>query len=104
MIIQMVIVNTIGIYLSARSHFSIKNAIKAVFSLPAIYAALLVLVFRSFSLSLPDGMAKGVAMIVEAYSPVVKAFLGVQMVNVTTSKRELQSQKIFWTGRTVQLA
>ncbi|WP_144555468.1 AEC family transporter [Bacillus sp. X1(2014)] len=102
-IIQMVIVNTIGVYFAARSHFSIKNAIKSVFSLPAIYAALLAFVFRSLSLSLPDGIARGVAMIAEAYSPVVMAILGVQMVSVTTSKHKVQSQQTFWTGMTVRM-
>jgi hypothetical protein len=102
-IIQMVIVNTIGVYFAARSHFSIKNAIKSVFSLPAIYAAMLAFVLRSLSLSLPDGIAKGVAMIAQAYSPVVMAILGVQMVSVTTFKQKMQSQKTFWTGMTVRM-
>lgn len=102
-IIQMVIVNTIGVYFAARSHFSIKNAIKSVFSLPAIYAALLAFVLRSFSLTLPDGIAKGVSMIAEAYSPVVLAILGAQMVSVTTSKQEWKYQSTFWTGMTIRM-
>jgi malate permease and related proteins len=102
-IIQMVIVNTIGVYFAARSQFSIKNAIKSVFSLPAIYAAILAFVLRSFDLSLPDGMAKGVSMVADAYSPVVLAILGVQMVNVKISRNEGKFETTFWTGMAVRM-
>jgi malate permease and related proteins len=97
-VLQMVIVNTVGIYFAARSHFTIKNAIKSVFSLPAIYAALFALLFRSFDLSLPSGIASGFSMIAEAYSPVVLAILGVQMMNVKTDKLDSKTQTAFWTG------
>ena len=102
-IIQMVIVNTIGVYFAARSQFSIKNAIKSVFSLPAIYAAILAFVLRSFDLSLPDGVAKGVSMVAGAYSPVVLAILGVQMVNVKISRTEGEFETAFWTGMAVRM-
>ena len=97
-VLQMVIVNTVGIYFAARSHFTIKNAIKSVFALPAIYAALFALLFRSFDLSLPSGIASGFSMIAEAYSPIVLAILGVQMMNVKTDKLEPKTQTAFWTG------
>ena len=100
---QMVIVNTIGVYFAARSEFSIKDAIKSVFTLPAIYAALLALGLRSFHLSLPSGIAKGVSMIALAYSPIVLAILGAQMVSVKISKLEWKSQAAFWTGMAIRL-
>ena len=100
---QMVIVNTIGVYFAARSQFSIKNAIKSVFSLPAIYAAILAFLLRSFDMSLPDGVAKGVSMVADAYSPVVLAILGVQMVNVKISKNERRFETAFWTGMAVRM-
>ncbi|MCQ6274958.1 AEC family transporter [Bacillus sp. V3B] len=102
-VLQMVIVNTVGIYFAARSHFTIKNAVKSVFSLPAIYAALLALLFRSLHLSLPIGIASGVSMIAEAYSPVVLAILGVQMMNVKTEKLDRTTQTTFWTGMGIRL-
>jgi len=102
-VIQMVIVNTIGVYFAARSQFSIKNAVRSVFSLPAIYAAMLALVLRGFHLSLPSGVAKGVSMVADAYSPVVMAILGAQIVSVKTTKFEWKSQRTFWTGMTVRL-
>ncbi|OLS40065.1 AEC family transporter [Bacillus sp. MRMR6] len=102
-ICQMVIVNTIGIYFAARSQFSIKNAIKSVFSLPAIYAALLALVLRSFNLSVPVEIATGISMVAQAYSPVVMAILGAQMVTVTRDKQLSKNSGVFWTGMAVRL-
>ncbi|ULT59464.1 AEC family transporter [Neobacillus drentensis] len=100
---QMVIVNTLGVYFAARSQFSIKNAIKSVFSLPAIYAAILAFVLRTFHLSLPVDIAKGVSMVADAYSPVVLAILGVQMVNVKIARNKEKFETAFWTGMAVRL-
>jgi predicted permease len=102
-IIQMVVVNTIGVYFAARSQFSIRNAIKSVFSLPSIYAAILAFALRSFGLSLPGGVANGVSMVADAYSPVVLAILGVQMVNVKISRNEGKFETAFWTGMAVRI-
>ena len=77
--------------------------IKSVFSLPAIYAALLALLFRILHLSLPNGIESGVSMIAEAYSPVVLAILGVQMMNVKTEKLDRTTQTTFWTGMGIRL-
>lgn len=102
-VVQMVIVNTVGIYFAARSHFSIKNAIKSVFTLPAIYAALLALFFRTFDLPLPNGIASGFSMVADAYSPIVLAILGAQMMNVETGKLERETQTTFWTGMILRM-
>ncbi|WCK56439.1 AEC family transporter [Aneurinibacillus sp. Ricciae_BoGa-3] len=100
---QMIIVNTIGVYFAARSQFSIKNAVKSVFKLPAIYAAILAGILRAFDLHLPVGIERGVAMVAGAYSPVVLAILGAQMVNVRSSEPAKGVQSAFWTGITVRL-
>nr|WP_295975253.1 AEC family transporter [uncultured Bacillus sp.] len=102
-VLQMVIVNTIGIYFAARSHFNMRNAVKSVFSLPAIYAALLALMFRILHLSVPGGLSSGLSMIAEAYSPVVLAILGVQMMNVKTEKLARAAQTTLWTGMAIRL-
>lgn len=100
---QMVIVNTLGVYFAARSQFSVKNAVRSVFSLPAIYAAILALGLRAFHLHMPHEVASGVAMVAGAYSPVVLAILGAQMVKVTVAQVERKLQSAFWTGLTVRL-
>ncbi|AIQ21135.1 permease [Paenibacillus sp. FSL H7-0357] len=100
---QMVIVNTIGVYFAARSQFSVRSAVKSVFSLPAIYAAILALMLRALGLHMPDELASGVAMVAGAYSPVVLAILGAQMVKVKAAQTERNVQLAFWTGITVRL-
>ena len=102
-VLQMVIVNTVGVYFAARSHFTIKNAVKSVFSLPAIYAAILAFLFRTFDLTLPSGIASGISMIADSYSPIVLAILGIQMTNVKTDKLERITQTAFWTGMGMRL-
>lgn len=100
---QMIIVNTVGVYFAARSQFSVKNAVKSVFSLPAIYAAMLALFLRIFDLNLPSELATGVSMVAGGYSPVVLAILGAQMVKVRTKPSERKGQSTFWTGMIIRL-
>lgn len=100
---QMIIVNTVGVYFAARSQFSVKNAVKSVFSLPAIYAALLALVLRLFNLHMPVEVATGVAMVAGGYSPVVLTILGAQMVKVSSLPSERKERSTFWTGMIVRL-
>lgn len=102
-IAQMVIVNTIGVYFAARSQFSVRSAIRSVFALPAIYAAILAFLLRAFGLHMPHEVASGVSMVAGAYSPVVLAVLGAQMVKVQTVRTARNVQLAFWTGITVRL-
>lgn len=100
---QMIIVNTVGVYFAARSQFSVKNAVKSVFSLPAIYAAILALFLKTFELHLPSEVATGVSMVAGGYSPVVLAILGAQMVKVRAMPSERKGQSVFWTGMIIRL-
>lgn len=102
-IAQMVIVNTIGVYFAARSQFSVRSAVRSVFSLPSIYAAILALLLRTLGLHMPHEVASGVTMVAGAYSPVVLAVLGAQMVKVQTARTARNVQLAFWTGITVRL-
>lgn len=102
-IAQMVIVNTIGVYFAARSQFSIRGAIKSVFALPAIYAALAAMILRALDVHFPAGVEKGIAMISQAYSPVVLAILGAQMASVKKSEFDRSIQTAFWSGMSVRL-
>ncbi|MFP4976465.1 AEC family transporter [Paenibacillus sp. CN-4] len=100
---QMVIVNTVGVYFAARSQFSVKSAVKSVFALPAVYAALLAIGLRMGGWALPEDVALGVSMAADAYSPVVLAVLGAQMVKVGQRKGEAAADPAFWTGMAVRL-
>lgn len=100
---QMVIVNTFGIYLAARSHFSYRSALSSIFRLPAIYAAALAILLRLTGLHLPQGVDTGIVMVAGAYSPVALAILGAQMMGVAGVKLEAHGRKAFLTGMAVRL-
>jgi predicted permease len=102
-VIQLILVNTVGVYFAARSSFSGKDAVKSVFKLPAIYAALLAVLLRVLNLHLPEGIEKSITMISQAYSPIVLAILGAQMANVKTSELNEGANKAFWAGMAVRL-
>lgn len=102
-IVQMIIVNTLGIYFAARSQFSVKNALKSIFTLPAIYAALVAFLFRLFDLHMPGGLSKGITMVSGAYSPVVLTILGAQMASVALAKEKHHAQASLWIGLLTRL-
>ncbi|WP_068501504.1 AEC family transporter [Paenibacillus kribbensis] len=102
-VIQMILVNTLGVYFAARSEFSIQSAVKSVFSLPAIYAAILALGLRLLDWHLPSGIQSGVSMIAAAYSPVVLAILGTQMAYVKIFKLEPSIKKASYAGLIIRL-
>ena len=81
-IIQMIIVNVVGVYFAARSHFSITEAIKSVFKLPTIYAAIAAVLVQEIHIPVPTGIDKGISFIAASYSPLVLCILGAQMANV----------------------
>jgi malate permease and related proteins len=102
-VMQMVMMHTLGIFFAARSHFTIKNAIKSMFALPAIYAVLLAMVLRTFDLTLPSGLSTGVSMIAESYPPIVLAVLGAQMASVKTESITRNTRITFWSGMSMRL-
>jgi malate permease and related proteins len=102
-VMQMVLMHTLGIFFAARSHFTIVSAVKSVFALPAIYAVFLSLVLRTFDLTLPGGLSTGVSMIAEAYPPIVLAVLGAQMANVKTESVTRNTRITFWSGMGMRL-
>jgi malate permease and related proteins len=100
---QIIIVNTIGVFFAARSHFSIKQAFRSVFTLPAIYAAALAMIIRAADLSIPSGLDRGITMIAGAYAPVVLAILGAQMMNAGSSQSIGNDRITIWMGIIVRL-
>lgn len=102
-IASMIIANTAGVYFAARSRFSVKNAVKSVFSLPAIYAAILALLLRSLHLHLPAEVDKGVSMAAAAYSPVVLTILGAQMMKVGAMPKSEKERPVFWAGMAMRM-
>lgn len=102
-IMQMIIVNTFGVYFAARSSFSISNAIKSVFSLPAIYAAVIAILLRTFNLHLPEGIEKGFSMVAQAYSPIVLTVLGAQMATAKSTNLGQEADMAFRIGMILRM-
>lgn len=102
-IVQIIIVNTIGVYFAARSQFTIKQAFNSVFRMPAIYAAILAFGFRSFHLVLPQAVENGILMLSTAYAPVVLAILGVQMMSARKMEMGETYRKAFKAGVGIRL-
>ncbi|WP_026693740.1 AEC family transporter [Peribacillus kribbensis] len=102
-VFQMILMNTLGVYFAARSHFTVKNALKSIFSLPAIYAAVLAILCKVFHLSLPNGVSTGVSMIADAYPPIVLAILGAQIANVKIGSTSREIKITFWIGLGIRL-
>jgi len=97
-VIQMIIVNTIGVYFAARSHFSIKDAVKSVFKLPSIYAMLAAAFVQLLHIPIPSGLEKGISMLSDSYAPLVLCILGAQMANVQHMELTASHRKAFWSG------
>lgn len=102
-VIQMIMVNTVGVYIAARSRFSAAEAMKSVFKLPAIYALILAIALRLLHIQLPQGISTGFNMVSQAYSPVVLAILGAQMAGVKSADLEREKQVAFWAGFAIRM-
>ena len=102
-VIQIIIVNTFGIYMAARSNFSAKNAFLSVLKLPSIYALLLAVLIRLLHVDIPSGLGQGINMVAQAYSPVVLLILGAQMAQVKIETSEGDTRRIFWAGMIMRM-
>ncbi|PYE50117.1 AEC family transporter [Paenibacillus barcinonensis] len=103
---QMIIVNTVGIFFAARSEFTVKKAIGSVFRMPTLYAAVVAIILRSSSISLPEALDGGVSMLASGYAPIVLAILGAQMLRSSGDREpwQLNVRRAFWAGLIVRLA
>lgn len=100
---QLIILNTLGIYFAARSHFTIHQAVRSIFKMPAVYAAGSASLIRILHVNLPDVVDKGFAMLADAYSPVVLCILGAQMVGMKSVALPPTNQKALYIGLAVRL-
>lgn len=103
-IVQIIIINTLGVYLAARSHFSAAKAVKSVFTLPSVYAALLAVLIRMTDAALPEGLETGIGMLSAAYAPLALVILGAQMMGVRDgSEISMVSRRGFWSGMAMRM-
>ncbi|MCQ4087098.1 AEC family transporter [Saccharibacillus sp. JS10] len=102
-VLQILIVNTIGVFFAARSHFSIKKAGLAVLKLPALYVAALAGLLRLGDIHLTESLSTGVNLLANAYSPVVLVILGAQMISQNSGSWEPRLQRAFQAGLALRL-
>jgi len=102
-IMAMILMHTVGIYIAARAHFSIRDAVLSVFKLPAIYAVAAAAVLKPLDIGMPAGIEKGISMLAEALPPLVLMVLGAQMAGVTREQPDSGSRKTFWSGLAVRM-
>ncbi|MBN1488044.1 MAG: AEC family transporter [Anaerolineae bacterium] len=80
--------SNLGIYLVARSHIAPKDAVKAVFSVPTIYAAALGILFNLTGWTVPEPILKTTQILGEGIVPALMVVLGVQLANVIKSPKD----------------
>ncbi|MBO2943455.1 AEC family transporter [Paenibacillus sp. F411] len=103
-IIQIIIVNTFGVFVAARSHFSAAKAFQSVFTLPSIYAAVCAVLLRMSGTVLPEALDTGVSMLSAAYAPLALVILGAQMMGVKEGKETaLVTPAGFWSGMAMRM-
>jgi len=102
-IIGMILMNTVSVYIAARSHFSVRDAILSVFKLPAVYAAALAGVLKLLDVQVPAGLASGISMLATALPPLVLMVLGSQMAGVRKGDTDGGSRKTFWSGLAIRM-
>lgn len=103
-VLQILIVNTVGVFFAARSQFSARRAGIAVLKLPALYVAALAVLLRVIEVTLPPPMWTGVNLLADAYSPVVLVILGAQMIGAAPGEWQPNLQKAFRAGLALRLA
>lgn len=103
-VLQILIVNTVGVFFAARSQFSVRRAALAVLKLPALYVAALAVLLRLTDFSLPSPIWTGVNLLSDAYSPLVLVILGAQMIGAAPGEWQPNLQKAFRAGLALRLA
>ncbi|NGZ75603.1 AEC family transporter [Saccharibacillus alkalitolerans] len=102
-VMQIIIVNTVGVFFAARSHFSVRKAGAAMLKLPALYVAALAGLLRLTGIELTDVMQTGINLLSGAYSPVVLIILGAQMIGAAHGEWQPNLQKAFRAGLALRL-
>jgi predicted permease len=78
---QQILVYTVGVMLAGSSHLNWRQAVKAVVSMPNIYAIILGLYLHSSHTQLPMFVGQPVAILAQAANPMFLLVLGVQLAS-----------------------
>ncbi|WP_274651083.1 AEC family transporter [Paenibacillus humicola] len=76
---QILLVNTLGLYLASRSTFKPQTALRQVAKVPLIYAAIIGIALYLLRVPLPGSVESGLKLVGDAYPAVVLLILGMQL-------------------------
>lgn len=76
---------SLGVYLSARGHATIRLALRRMISMPLLYAAILGLILNLGNLTIPQTLAKAIHLVGQAAVPSMLLVLGVRLAEIFQS-------------------
>ncbi|UFT99152.1 AEC family transporter [Radiobacillus kanasensis] len=88
MILQQLIMCTVGIYIAAKGGKGSVSPLKEVVKVPIIYGAILGIVFQAFDISIGDQLMTAVDMVASATIPTIMIVLGMQLASISLNKIE----------------
>jgi predicted permease len=94
MVIQSLVMSTIGIYYAAKGsedkQTGMKEALLAVFKMPVVYGSLAGITLQLGNVSIPDMFYKSIDLVANAAIPSVMIILGMQLATITVKKLEVE--------------
>jgi len=82
-ILQIILVNSLGLYIASRSNVTPRQAVLKIIKTPLIYAVLFGIVFFALGISVPKGVSNGLHLMGNAYAAMVLLILGIQLRNTS---------------------
>ncbi len=79
---QIVLINSLGLYIASRSNVSAKQALLRIIKTPLIYAVILGSALYIFHVLVPKGVASGLHLLGDSYPAIVLLILGMQLGKV----------------------
>lgn len=81
------LVNSVGVYIAARGHASVRDAARQVFRNPALYAVMLGLLVHEVGWQVPLPLWRGLETLSRATVPTMLAVLGLQLAQLPVERR-----------------
>lgn len=92
---QIILVNTLGLYVASRSNFRPKQAVGVILKTPIIYAVLVGVLLFTTHATIPGGIADALKMLGDAYPAIVLLILGIQLGRIK-SWSQINRRKDVW--------
>jgi malate permease and related proteins len=93
MVIQQLIMSTIGIYYAAKGsddHDGIRAALMAVVRMPVVYGAILGVVFQLTRIDISEIFYESINLVADAAIPTIMIILGMQLAKISLKKLEIE--------------